>query len=211
MTTPGPAAQPWALPSFDGPPTAASIEGLEQQAWKEGEARGYVDGLKRGTAEVRERVHALDTLIAALAAPLDEQDTLIATELQRTAWTLAELLARSQLRHDPRAVAQLVHEAITALAAPNETLTIEVAPTQRAAIQGALAQEPSAQQWQLQARTDIKPGDCRVVGAHATADARLTSRLRELAEQLLDTPQPSNSEPEPHAVQELPDVDVGAF
>lgn len=180
--------RPWTLPAFDGPPTAVSIERVEQQAWQEGEARGHADGLARGAAEIAIRVQALNDLIAALATPLAEQDERIANDLERTAWKLGELLARSQLRHDPAAVATLVHEAVAALAAPGQPLTIQVAPQQHDALQAALDQHPPAQPWQLEASHDITPGDCRVGVAQATADAALDARLRTLAEQLLDTP-----------------------
>lgn len=186
---PAAAVRTWAPPTFDTPPTAESIERIEQQAWAEGDARGYRDGLQRGADEVARRVAALDSLIAALAKPLAQQDAAIAAALQRTAWTLGEVLARTQLRHDPQTVTQLVHEAVAALAAPADSVILQVAPAQHAALAAALQQNPPVQPWRLEANPALQPGDCKAIGLQATADATLAARLGELAERLLD-PEP---------------------
>lgn len=179
-------ARPWAMPEFDGPPTAATLERVEQQAWAEGEARGYAEGLKRGAADVSSRAATLGQLIDSLAAPLAVQDEGIERQLLELAWKIGEQLAVTQLRHDADAVARLVHEAIAGLAAPAQSMTVLVAPAQLDAVRGALDDQPPAQAWTLQADPTLKPGDCKVRGLNATADATLEARIRTLAEQYLD-------------------------
>lgn len=179
----------WTLPAFDGPPTAASIERVEQHAWQEGEARGYAEGLQRGAATVAQRVAALDAILQSLAQPLAHQDEALSRELQQLAWVIGEQLARSQLRHDADAVARLVHEAIATLAVPAQTLTVQVPAAQLQAVREALEQAPPAGRWQIEANVTLAPGDCRVCGLHATADATLEARVRSLAERYLEVPQ----------------------
>ncbi|TAM11521.1 MAG: hypothetical protein EPN72_10590 [Nevskiaceae bacterium] len=183
---PAPAVRPWAPPTFDTPPTAETVERIEQQAWEAGDTRGYQDGLQRGTTEVAHRVAALDAVLAALAKPLAEQEAVLAESLRHAAWTLGEVLARTQLRYDPGTVAQLAREAVAALAAPTDTVTLQVAPAQYAALAAALQQSPPSQPWQLEANPALQPGDCKAVGLQATADATLDARLREVAEHLLE-------------------------
>ncbi|HEX7382494.1 MAG TPA: FliH/SctL family protein [Nevskiaceae bacterium] len=178
--------QRWTLPTFHKPPTAAAIEEIEQQAWQEGDARGYADGLKRGADEITRRIEALDALVAALARPLAEQEARIAQELQAVAWSLGELLARRQLAQDPEAVARLVAEAVATLAMPEQTLTIQVAPAQHAALEAVLQAHPLRQPCHVESAADLEAGDCRVVVPDATADARLAVRLRALADRFLD-------------------------
>lgn len=178
--------QRWTLPTFHKPPTAAAIEEIEQQAWQEGDARGYADGLGRGAAEIARRVEALDALVAALAQPLAEQEARIGKELQGAAWALGELLARRQLQQDPEAVARLIAESVTTLAMPDQTLTIQVASAQLAPLEAALQAHPLRQPYQLEACPALAPGDCRVMAPDATADATLAVRVRALADRFLD-------------------------
>lgn len=181
--------RPWTPPVFAARAAPAApvpdpqvLERLEDAARQ----RGYADGVQRGAADIAARIAAVDALVAALAAPLSGQAEALANAIRQTAWTLGELLARDHLRHRPEAVVHLAQEAVAALAAPDQPLAIRVSAAQYDAIQAALEQHPPRQAWHLESDPALANGDCKVTTPHATADATFDTRLRLLAEQLLD-------------------------
>lgn len=183
------AARPWMPPVFTAraqampePTDPAAVARVEAEARE----RGYAEGLQLGRDAIATRVATLDALLAALAEPLAQQRDVVANAIRQAAWTLGELLARDHLRHSPEAVARLVRESITALAAPEQPLVIRVSPAQRDAIQAALEQQAPARAWPVESDPSLADGDCKVGTPHATADATLDARLRLLGEQLLE-------------------------
>ena len=174
------------LPDFGNirrPPTAGELEDIESRAYSEGWEKGHADGFAAGLAEARGAAQRLDAIAGALAAPLAVADAAAVEQLRELALRIGGALARHTLVASPEAVAGLLQEAVAALADGDGPVHITLHPQDRAALPESIAL-PESVRWHDD--PDLARGDVQVQRAASGIDARLESRLRELARRWLD-------------------------
>lgn len=175
-----------ALPDFGHmrrPPTAGELEDLETRAYAEGWEKGHADGFAAGLNEARAAAERLDGIAAALAAPLVAADEAAMEQLRELVLRIGGMLARHTLAVRPEALAGLLQEAVAALAEGDGPVHVTLHPRDRAALPEGVAL-PEAVRWHDD--PDLQRGDVQVQRATSGIDARLESRLRELARRWLD-------------------------
>lgn len=174
------------LPDFGNhrrPPTAGELEDIETRAYAEGWEKGHADGFAAGLKEAQAAAGRLDAIARALAHPLEAADEAAMDQLRELALRVGGSLARHTLVAQPDALAGLLQEAVGALADEEGPVHITLHPQDRAALPESIAL-PESVRWHDD--PDLARGDVQVQRASSGIDARLESRLRELARRWLD-------------------------
>lgn len=185
-------AAPWLLPNFDAllrpaapPPTAAQLESIEAEAFREGHERGYQDGYAQGAAAAREETQRLRQVMNHLVNPVAEIDARTEQALVALMLELARRLVQQELAADPGKLAAIVHDAVGHLAQPVRGLRVRLHPQDaRVVAEHLLPQEPG-EEWRVVPDATLMPGDCVVETESARVDARLDTRQAQLAQRLL--------------------------
>lgn len=193
--TDGAQADRWSAPAVDGSAaealngargsgahllTARQLDELQGQVQEEAYARGFAQGLAEGRSEAAARAAKLAALLDALAAPFDELDERVEAELSHLAVILAAALARREIAHDPDLLATTVRECLAALPVGARGVVVHMSPADAELVESHVERlaEPA---WRIESDRALARGDVRVVSATAGIDARLESRLREIA------------------------------
>ena len=196
-------AQAWSLPEFasraagansagteaqmDKPPTAAELDALQkqayQEAWADGQAKGYAAGLAQGQEKIAEGVERLHILASALSAPLDELDRDLEYSLSNLALILAKRIVGRTVHDDPQALKSLVQQAVAMLGSEIES-PLEVALNSHD-LAFLREHELLESSWTMRLDDSLQSGDVRVKRGMAEVDGRLQQRLDRLAAEML--------------------------
>jgi flagellar assembly protein FliH len=184
-------ARPWQLPVFghSAPQplhTAEQVESIEAAAYEEGFARGHAEGLAAGAAEVKAQAQRLRALLEHCSRPLAHLDAEVESALVELALQVARRLVQREFEIDPRRMAGTVREAIGTLAAVPRELRVHLHPEDARLLQDQLAPPPEVTSWRLVPDAALERGDCRIAGETGWIDATLSSRVKTLAQTLLD-------------------------
>lgn len=187
----GATAALWSVPHFDGAGTrpglrtAKQLEDLEAEAYREGHARGYADGLNKGRAAAQAEIARLRDVLAHLQQPVAELDRETESALVALMLELARRLVQQELAADPAKLAAIVRDAVGHLAQPVRGLRVRLHPDDaRVVTQHLMPQEPG-EEWRVVADPTLMPGDCIVETENGRVDARLDTRQAQLAQRLL--------------------------
>ncbi len=165
--------------------SAKALEQLQRQAWQEGFDRGMQKGKAAGEAEVRGEAKKLEALVGAMRMPLKDVDEAFLREIARLSLTLARALICGQLRVFPESVVQLVQEALKDLPAESRRIRIELNPGDVELVREHLPDLEQGGNVVLIKSQKLARGDCEVSSRDSHIDARLDTRIRNLAEQML--------------------------
>jgi flagellar assembly protein FliH len=169
-------AQPWRVPSLG--------EAARTRAGEPAAARGRAEGYAAGLAESRATAQRLSALLDHLARPLADLNADVERALVALTIEMARRLAHLEMDLDPRRVAGVVREAVSALGSAPRELRVHLHPEDLEAVRAAIGDEDGSN-WKLIADRELNRGDCRVAAEGAAVDARLDTRQATLASQLL--------------------------
>ncbi|ULQ45643.1 hypothetical protein JN531_011010 [Flagellatimonas centrodinii] len=182
-------ARHWEPPQLDAsrPPTAAKLESLEQAAWDEGYKRGREEGRAGAREAARPQVQALQAVIDSFDHPLACDTDAVAEALSELALQIASRLAATHLTAHPETLRTIAEQALALLGEQRAPVRIRVAPSDLEAIR-ALA-EDTAVPTRLVADNNLSPGDIMVDSNPLSVDARLATRVQQLAAEWRPQPQ----------------------
>lgn len=210
----------WDLPSVDGAPmprpgvkgvNVMHLSVVEREAWDHGYKDGHVEGVRKGEAELANRISEVDVKIAALEAimgmlakPLDELDQQVETELTRLALTVAKHLVRRELKIDPTQIIGIIRHTLSLLPLATRNIRIHLHPDDAAIVREKLARASGEQDWQLAEDPLMARGGCRLTSDHSSIDARFEARVATvisglLGDERVERPQVGESDVPPEA------------
>lgn len=192
-------AAAWLPPMVDGPranrrqlPTLGQLDDIEKIAWDEGFTKGQAAGLaaaekdiKRRTDELEQRARQFDEVLKAMAAPLEQLDEDIETQLVTLAFMIARHVVRRELRADPTQVIAVVRETVGLLPLAQRNVRVHLHPQDAAMVRERLAEPQAERAWTLVEDPVMSRGGCRVSTDTAQIDARLETRLNTVLNHLL--------------------------
>ncbi|MBL8266936.1 flagellar assembly protein FliH [Steroidobacter sp.] len=176
--------------------TVQELEDLEQRTYDEAFAKGQADGRAQGlaaaeremraqTQQLQERVARLDTIINALAKPLQEVDPVVEDQLLQLALTIGRHLVRRELRIDPSQVIAIIRETVLLLPASARDVRVHLHPEDAAVVREKLAAPVGERAWTIAEDPVMGRGGCRVTTETAQIDARLETRIGSVISALL--------------------------
>lgn len=194
-------AQRWDLPSVEGAPMPrAGAKGvnvmhlslIEREAWQHGYKDGHVEGVRKGEAELAKRIAevdvkitALETIMGALARPLDELDAEVETELTRLALTIAKHLVRRELKIDPAQIIGIIRHTVSLLPLAARNVKIHLHPDDAAIVREKLARATGEPEWTLAEDPLMARGGCRLTTDTSSVDARFETSIATVLSGLL--------------------------
>ena len=164
-------------------PTADEIEGWRRDA----EEEGYRQGLERARADNAEIQRRLLTLIDFFEHPLQYLSEEIEQQLTQLAVTLAQQLVRRELKVAPGEIIGLIRDSVNLLPGNARNISIRLHPEDAQLVRNALSMDTAndEQSWKLVEDPVITRGGCEIVAPPSSINARLESRLSELAASVL--------------------------
>ncbi len=158
-------------------PTAQSLEALHQQAYDEGRALGYADGLAAGASEIEEKVALLAGLIDTLAEPLGILDDEVVGSTAELAILIAKHLVRRELKIDPGEIVAVVRDTMQHLPVATRNPRIRMHPDDIEIVESALSIGEESRSWRMQPDPLVTRGGCIVETEASRIDASVESRL----------------------------------
>lgn len=177
----------WNPPSVSGPranrrtnPTLTELEDIERAAWDEAYAKGLEAGRVAGEQEIRKRFEAvnhIESILNALAKPLQQLDKDVETQLVSLAYTIAKHVVRRELRIDPSQVIAVVRDTVNLLPLAQRNVRVHLHPEDARLLRERLAEPQSEKAWTIVEDPIMARGGCRVTTDTSQIDARLETRL----------------------------------
>lgn len=194
-----PTASAWLPPLVDGPrasrrqrPTLGELDDIERVAWEEGFAKGQAAGLaaaeqdlKRRRDELEQRARQFEGVLRTLAAPLQQLDEEVETQLVSLAVSIAKHLVRRELRVDPTQVIAVIRETVALLPLAQRNVRVHLHPLDAVLVRERLAEPQAERAWTLVEDPVMSRGGCRVSTDTAQIDARLEARIAIVLNHLL--------------------------
>lgn len=163
-----------------------------QKAHTEGYAQGLEDGRAAAKAEMLAAVSEISRLVANLDVERIDLVQDAHAELLATSLACAEEIVGEEIRRNPRAIEGVVTRVLRTVAA-RRTLTIELAPAQASLLLTLWSEErPDAfasGRWRVVPVDDLEASDVRVRFENGYLDGRLSVRMQELRQALLESAQ----------------------
>jgi flagellar assembly protein FliH len=173
-----------ALPRGSGGVNVMHLAAVERDAWEHGYKAGHVEGVRKGEADLKQRIAEVDVKVAALQAiietlakPLAELDTGIETELTRLAMIIAKHLVRREVKHDPAQVNGNVRHTLGLLPHAARNIKVHHHTDDAAILRDRLATPVGEREWELREDPLMARGGCRVTTDNASIDARVESTI----------------------------------
>lgn len=177
----------WNPPSINGPranrrhkPTLSELEDVERAAWEEAYAKGLEAGRIAGEAEIRKRfevVNNIESILNALARPIQQLDKDVETQLVSLAFAIAKHVVRRELRIDPAQVIAIVRETVNLLPLAQRNVRVHLHPEDATILREKLAEPQAERAWSIVEDPVMARGGCRVSSDNSQIDARLETRL----------------------------------
>ena len=158
-------------------PTAQSLEALHQQAYDEGQALGYAEGLESGASEIAEKVAVLASLVDTLAEPLRTLDGEVVSATAELAILIAKHLVRRELKIDPGEIVAVVRDTMQHLPVAARNPRIRMHPDDIDIVESALVIGEESRSWRMQPDPLVTRGGCIVETDASRIDASVESRL----------------------------------
>lgn len=186
----GPPSPATARPST-GTPTpadmASALAAAREQGQREGLAQGLAERRQKASAELRERLQALDQMCTALARPLRAVDAEVEQKLARLATLIAERVVGSELTLQPQRIVNIVRATLAALSAQARDVELAVSPDAAKWLREAYGAAGHTG-WTLREDPELGPGDCRVHAGDSSIDGTTAARLKALVDVVLGEP-----------------------
>jgi len=173
--------------------TAAQLEDLAGQAYKEGYDQGqkegfeygHREGLEAGRSAIMERIDKFDQILAVLEKPFEDLDDQVENEIVTLVIAMVRQLVRREMHIDAAQVVGVVREALAVLPVSARRIRVLLHPEDAGLVREAYALGDSDQKWQIVEDPVIQRGGCRVFTENSQIDATLESRLNSLIAPLL--------------------------
>ncbi len=192
----------WQAPDFpqSGMLTAADLEALQEQAYEEaraeGFARGVEEGREQGLAEAAQELAARRDLLEAtldyLAAPLDDLDEALETQLARMVTVMVGRLFKRQLDIDPDSIVGLVRDAVSLLPVSATQIQVHLHPEDADRLETILGRdaaggdtEDAHARWTVVRDAAMTRGGCHIASESSQIDARVESRIATMVNTLM--------------------------
>lgn len=172
------------LPEFTVP-AAEDTAAQAEQAREAGYARGYAEGLDAAREESAARLALLGELVKTLRQPLADLDEQVDTELARLALTIAQQILRREIDTDPQQIVAVVREARGVLRDVQGVLRIAVHPEEAQAVRGMFSDIDALDEVRVDEDPSIARGGCVLDTDVSRVDARVETRVAQIAAQLL--------------------------
>ena len=177
----------WQAPTIAGPranrrsrPTISELEDIERLAWDEAYAKGLEAGRIAGELEQRKRYEHLtyiETIMNALASPLQQLDAEVEQQLVALAFTIAKHVVRRELRIDPAQVIAVIRDTVSLLPLAQRNVRVHLHPQDAALVRERLTEPQAERAWSIVEDPVMARGGCRVSSDSSQIDARLETRL----------------------------------
>ncbi|MCU7935776.1 MAG: flagellar assembly protein FliH [Candidatus Thiodiazotropha sp. (ex Dulcina madagascariensis)] len=175
------------------PPTAAELETLQQQAYKEGFEKGkqkgfeygHKEGLTQAQRDLQHYTTQLDKLLSSFERPLRNLDNQVEKELLALVIAIVKQLVRREVKSDPNLIIGVVREALSVLPVSSRNVRLLLHPEDAELIRAVYALDETEVGWSLIEDPVINRGGCKVVTDTSQIDATLESRLASLIAPLL--------------------------
>ncbi|MFN3545410.1 MAG: flagellar assembly protein FliH [Thiobacillus sp.] len=188
------ACKPWDFTSFDGEPRTAKaaapagvklptieeITAIQEQAREEGFQAGHAEGYALGQQKAEQEAQRLHGLVSALAAEINQADTLISRQVLDLALDLARAMLKTALPARPELVLPIVREAVRYLPSLQQPALLYLHPDDAALVTEKMGSELVKTGWQIAHDAELERGGCRVETASNQIDASLPTRWQRL-------------------------------
>ncbi|WP_299016147.1 flagellar assembly protein FliH [uncultured Photobacterium sp.] len=162
---------------------AGKIEGLEV-GQKDGLEQGLQQGLEQGQTQISEQVGYLTQLIEKLAAPQQQLDSDVESQVLGLVTSLTRELIRVEVQTNPHVILNTIREVIGALPVADRQTQINLHPEDLALVKEAYGEENLAERkWNLQAEPSLNRGDLQVQSGDSSIDYFIEDRIRHLLQQ----------------------------
>jgi len=184
----------WRAPEVPNPGSPGSyrrsadndLQAVEKRAWDKGFEQGRAAGLEAGTRELAERVRAVETILDALARPLEDLDHRVEEELLALVQAVSRQLVRREMHQDPGHLIGIIREGLAALPLSAGDVVVRLHPADAEAIRERLADPAGDRAWRLETDPLLERGGCLITSPRSTIDARLDARLSRVIARLLE-------------------------
>lgn len=170
----------WSAPDMAGAPVRGSekeLAELERRATERGFETGKAAGLAAATADIRERVGALESVLDALARPFINLDHRIEEELLALVQAISHQLVRRELHIDPTHIVGVIRDGLAALPASAEEVVVRLHPDDADIVRECLRQDDPDQGWLIAADPVMERGGCEIETRSSIIDACIETRL----------------------------------
>lgn len=162
---------------------AGKAEGLEA-GQQEGMEQGLQQGLEQGQAQINEHVSHLTQLIEKLAAPLQQVDSEVETQVINLVTSLTRELIRVEVQTNPQVILNTIRDVIGALPIAGRETRLSLHPEDLALVREAYGEDNLAERhWALQAEPALNRGDLQVQSGDSSVDYFIEDRIRHLLQQ----------------------------
>ena len=190
----------WAGPALDSPVRTSSPVGGQfraaenaqdsaaaefKQGHEEGFAKGYEEGLRAAQAQAQQNLQVLANLTAYVREPLAVLEEQVDDELVRLVLAITRQVVRREVRTDPQQIAAVVREARAALDDVRGNLRIALHPEEAALVRGMFSADESLGGIVIEEDPSITRGGCTLSSDVSFIDARVESRIAQIAVDLL--------------------------
>ena len=182
----------WELPRVDDPAserklkqvTAARLEEIEQEAYKEGFKNGYAKGIEKYKSEVDETNLKFEALMTSLIKPFEDLDDEVIEQTAGLAIAISRQLIRRELHTEPDHVIGVVREALSALPVSARKIKVSLNPEDAILVRKVLSlhEDDSAemQPWHIIEDPLLSQGGCRITAENSVIDATVETRLQRI-------------------------------
>lgn len=185
----------WELASFDpgggaknkGPghikselATVAEVEGIRQQAYKEGRDSGYAAGIQQARSEADK----INGLMQGIQGELNQLDEQLAHSLLDLSLEVARKMVSEFLLAKPEVILKVVSEAIASLPHFNQNAHLILHPEDAELVRQHMGEQLSHSGWKFLSDPQISRGGFRVETAHTSVDATLEARWKCIVESI---------------------------
>jgi len=162
------------------PPTAQTLEQIQEFAYDEGFQAGYKDGLNAGAEEAAIRAAQFDQVLCSLAHPVENLDMQVEHELLELAMAIARQLVRRELQTSPDEIIAVVREALKALPSNSSEIRVIMHPEDAQLVRDLMANVKEDNAWRIVEDPALTRGGCRVESDHSRVDATLERRMSQI-------------------------------
>ncbi|MFB4204189.1 MULTISPECIES: flagellar assembly protein FliH [Arhodomonas] len=158
----------------------AAREG-RREGYEKGFAEGRQAGLDQGQAEIKRRAGELQALLDSLQAPAAEMDAEVEQGLAELALAVARQVIRREIVTQHGEIVGVVREAVAELPLDNREVRLRVHPDDAAVLRDAGVEG----EWRIVEDPSVNRGGCLVDSGASHVDARLETRIANVAASLL--------------------------
>ncbi len=156
---------------------AETLEELRDNAVKHGYAEGYQQGVREAELLLTRRMHDLESLLHALAAPYADLNQQVLDSLVVLASKIARSLVKRELHTAPDTIMALVRDTIAMLNMPTSIVNLHLHPEDARLLLELTNTSTENNRWVIIEDLMIARGDCKVSCQDSIVDGNLKSRI----------------------------------